>query len=120
MILRSWAFVASVHIAPRAIHVRLAHRHQCTCSTVFIVRSGTCVLVDKAAEPLGDLSVRLTRGVLVDQCGSHVVVAHPSHQVLGCRTRPRGQVVAGMPQVVEVQTRNAKLSDRLDPAREVC
>jgi hypothetical protein len=118
-ILRRWAFVVSGRVAPPAIHVRSAHRYQCSRCTVFIVRPGAVVLVDEPAQPLGDPPVRITRGVLLDQRGPHVVVPHPCHQVLGRRAGSCSQMVPCVPQIVEVQTWRADLVNRLHPAGEV-
>jgi hypothetical protein len=44
---------------------------------------------------------------LVDQCRIDAHVPHPAHQLSGRRTADRRQVVAGMPQIVDVDPRQA-------------
>lgn len=73
------------------------------------------MLGDQGFHRVGDLAVGPLRGVLVDQRGTHAVVAHPGHQVTQRGTAQRSERVAGVPQIVEVQTRRTDRSHRLGP-----
>jgi hypothetical protein len=62
---------------------------------------------DEVAEGIGDHSVAVGRGVLVDQRGPHGAVAHPVHEFASAGAGVSSELVARVPQV--------KL--RLTPAR---
>jgi hypothetical protein len=100
VILRSWAFVVSWPVGPRAIPVQSAQRTNTSTASSHVIQPGAPVIVDEAAQPLRDPLVSLSRGVLVDQSGAHVVMPHPRHEVLRGGACARGKVVAGVPQVV--------------------
>ena len=70
----------------------------------------------RLVQRLGDGAVSLRCGVLVDQGGLRRVVPHPSHQVPGARS-VRGEGVAGVPQVVEVQIRLSDAGNERWPSR---
>ena len=72
--------------------------------------------LDLTVQRSGDCPVRSRRGVLVDHRGAGAVMAHPRLEVTQARTRC-GQHVAGVPQVMEMQARDAELADRCCPAR---
>jgi hypothetical protein len=70
------------------------------------------LLVDR----IRDRFVRPAYGVLVDHGGPHVVVSHPSHQILEARARLGGQHVPGMTKIVEMQAGHAHALDHIHPA----
>lgn len=66
-------------------------------------------------EPDGDLPVTVIARVQVDQGRGRRAVPHPVHEVEQGRPRLRGQGVAGVPQIVQVEVRDPDLHPRLVP-----
>ena len=51
-----------------------------------------------------DLAIPLARRVLVNQCRTHAAVAHAMYQLASAGAACRCQVVAGVAQIVEVES----------------
>lgn len=76
--------------------------------------------LDRLVDRVGNALVGLPVGVLIDQRGTRAVVPHPRHDVAQARPRcPGRERVAGMPQVVKVQSRNTHDGDRLGPLNQL-
>src|SRR5512132_1269520 len=72
--------------------------------------------LDQLLERVGDLAVPLTRRVLVDQGGAQAAVAHSVHQLASAGAARRRQIVAGMAEIMEVESsRQAGLDNDLAP-----
>jgi hypothetical protein len=78
-----------------------------------LVPLGLDVRVDRARDGL----VRPACLVLVDQRGTLAVVAHPCHEISQPRSAGRGEVVAGVPQIMEVQPLHTDGPHRVRPGR---
>jgi len=91
--------------------VPLAGRHEDTGSTVVrvvLVVAGRVTVrralpLNQLLEPLRDLLLPLARRVLVDQRRADAAVSHPVHQLASARPRLRGELVAGVPEIMEVE-----------------
>lgn len=53
---------------------------------------------------VGDRSLMICRAFLADECSVHACVSHPPYQLASARLRHRGEMVAGMPHVMDVDT----------------
>jgi hypothetical protein len=100
----------------RAISVQLGHGHEPSRRSVVGV---VAVSPEEHIEALGDGLVRRVGGVLVDERGPLVVVAHPLHEVSRGGAGRRGEHVARMPQVVEVQSGHAQDGDQVNPSGDL-
>lgn len=96
--------------AERAIYVLLGDRHPIARRAIDV--TVVCRAVDLAdglaavnhvVHRVRDASVSVGRGVLVDQRCAHGAVPHPVHQLARRGADIGGELVAGVPQVVEVE-----------------
>jgi hypothetical protein len=74
------------------------------------------VSLDVCAQIGGDLAVALL-GVLVDYRGTGGGMTHPMHQVSQIRAHCRGEVVARMPEIMEMEARQPNGCHGLRPTR---
>jgi hypothetical protein len=68
---------------------------------------------DVAVDVVGDDLVCAARPLLVDQRGAFAVVTHARHQILDPGAADRGEGIAGVSKVVEVQAFSADRPDRV-------
>jgi hypothetical protein len=77
--------------------------------------SGELGCPDEGVEAISDGAVALVAGVEVDQDGAGGVVSHAVHELTQGGSGFRGERVAGVPSVVQVQVRNGSLAACLVP-----
>jgi hypothetical protein len=58
---------------------------------------------DHDAKGIGDRSISVGRRVLVDERCAHGAVAHPVHQLSRGRTGVGSELIAGVPQIMEME-----------------
>jgi hypothetical protein len=85
----------------RAINVPLAHRGERACLAVVVIVLASLGL-DVRVDRVRDRLIRTARFMLVDPRRALAVVTHPSHQVPQARAAGRGEVVAGVSEIMEM------------------
>ena len=86
-------------------------------SVIWIFRCAVDDL-DECAQLAGDGLIHLLGSVLIDQRGTRAVLTHPCHEVLGADVNLRGERIACVLEIVEVQTRPSDCGDCLLPPGE--
>jgi hypothetical protein len=115
----TWGFAVQVfEIGCRAISVPLATRGQSSGRFVAVVVLSRLV-VDVRVNRVRDRLVGPARLVLVDHRGPRRVMPHAGHKVAQSGPAVGRELIAGVPQIVEMQSRHPERLDDVRPAGEL-